>query len=75
MNRIDQLREHDVRKIAPELDPVSFLDLYVQSNFPQTVSHRSKEQKEAGMYPQGAVEDVQFKKIRSGTGFDNPALS
>lgn len=75
MNRLDQLRERDVRKTAPDLDPVSFLDLYVASNFPQTVSIPSKQQLAAGLSPQGSVEDVQFNKIRSGTGFDNPALS
>jgi hypothetical protein len=29
-----QLRERDVRKLAPELDAGSFMQLYMESNFP-----------------------------------------
>lgn len=75
MNRFDQLKERDVRKTAPDLDPVSFLDLYVASTFPQTSAIPSKQQLDVGITPQGSMEDVQFKKIRSGTGFDNPAVN
>jgi len=73
MNRLAQLQEKDVRKTAPPLDPVSFLDAYVASTFPQTAALPSKKQKDLGVYPQGSPEDVQFKKVRTGTGFDNPA--
>lgn len=74
--REQQLRERDVRRIAPELDPVSFLDAYVASNFPQTAAFRSEEQKELGVMPQGDKGDVNYKKKPlSGTSFDNPAGS
>jgi hypothetical protein len=47
--------------------------MYVASTFPQTAALPSKEQKDLGVYPQGSSKDVQFKKVRTGTGFDNPA--
>jgi hypothetical protein len=72
--RQQQLREHDVRRTAPELDPVSFLSMYLKSNFPQTASHRSPEQKLEGIFPQADSKDVNYtKKPLSGTSFDNPA--
>jgi hypothetical protein len=72
--REQQLREKDVRKIAPPLDAASFLALYVASNFPQTAALPSEEQKALGVMPQGETEGVNYKKKPlSGTSFDNPA--
>lgn len=74
--REQQLRERDVRRIAPELDPVSFLDAYVASNFPQTAAFKSDEQREDGIMPQAETGGVNYKKKPlSGTSFDNPAGS
>lgn len=76
MERIDQLKDKDVRQDAPSIDPTSFLDLYVKSNFPQTAAIPSKEQRELGIFPPTAQNDVKLnKKPTSGTGFDNPASS
>ena len=75
MDRRQQLFDQDVRKTAPSLDPVSFLDLYVSSNFPQTAALPSKEQSERGVTPQMEVKDVNLqKKIPSGTQFDRPQV-
>ena len=72
--RQQQLKEHDVRRTAPELDPSSFLAMYMKSNFPQTAAHRSPEQKLEGVFPQSDSNDVNYKKKPlSGTSFDNPA--
>lgn len=72
--REQQLKEHDVRRIAPAMDPGSFLTLYMKSNFPQTAAHRSPEQKLEGVFPQADPKDVNYKKKPlSGTSFDNPA--
>ena len=72
--REHQLRERDVRKTAPLLDPSSFLSLYIASNFPQTAALPSAEQKLMGIMPKGDAEDVNYKKKPlSGTSFDNPA--
>ena len=74
--REQQLKERDVRRVAPDLDPLSFLDLYVASNFPQTASRPSPEQKLLGVVPQNDSESVKYnKKPLSGTSFDNPAGS
>jgi hypothetical protein len=76
MDRRQQLFDQDVRKTAPALDPVSFLDMYVQSNFPQTAALPSGEQRERGVVPQMEVKDVNLqKKIPSGTQFDRPQVS
>jgi hypothetical protein len=72
--RQQQLREHDVRLAAPDLEPQSFLALYIESNFPQTAALGSREQKLAGIFPQANSNDVNYtKKPLSGTSFDNPA--
>lgn len=76
MDRRQQLFDQDVRKTAPALDPVSFLDMYVQSNFPQTAALPSEEQRERGVAPQMEVKDVNLqKKIPSGTQFDRPQVN
>lgn len=72
--REEQLRERDVRKTAPLLDPASFLALYISSDFPQTAALPSEKQKLFGVLPQGSAEDVNYKKKPlSGTSYDNPA--
>lgn len=72
--RQQQLQERDVRRGAPELDPVSFLSMYMESNFPQTAAYQSAQQKLAGIFPQANPNDVNYtKKPLSGTSFDNPA--
>lgn len=71
--REQQLRERDVRRTAPDLDPSSFLSLYLASNFPQTSAHPSKEQKLLGVLPQEETKGVNYnKKPLSGTSYDNP---
>jgi len=75
-DRLQQLRENDVRDSsgAAKLDPVSFLSLYLASNFPQTAAIPSKEQLAAGVYPNVNPVGVDLaKKPLSGTSFDNPA--
>ncbi len=73
-DRMRELRERDVRRTAPGLDPTSFLDMYVSSNFPQTSALPSPEQKSLGVQPQLQDKEVKLKQnIKAGTGFDNPA--
>ena len=73
-DRFKELKERDVRRTAPELDPTSFLDMYVASNFPQTSALPSAEQKALGVQPQAQDKEVNFKQnMKAGTGFDNPA--
>jgi hypothetical protein len=75
-DRERQLRERDVRKDAPEIDPTTFLSLYLESNFPQTATYPSKDQVERGIIPKDELDDVRYnKKPLSGTSFDNPARS
>ena len=50
--REQQLKEADVRRDAPDLNPSSFLSLYIRSNFPQTVSLPSKRQLMLNLAPQ-----------------------
>lgn len=72
--REDQLRERDVRRTAPELDPFSFLSLYIRSTFPQTAALPSAEQRSLGVIAQANPNGVDYKKKPlSGTSFDNPA--
>jgi hypothetical protein len=72
--REEQLRERDVRKTAPLLNPSSFLELYIASNFPQTAALPSEKQQLLGVMPQASGEDVNYKKKPlSGTSYDNPA--
>jgi hypothetical protein len=74
--REQQLRELDVRRDSPPLNPSSFLSLYIRSNFPQTASLPSKHQLSLGIIPPGETEGVKSnKKIPSGTSYDNPAGS
>jgi len=74
--REQQLRELDVRKDAPDLNPSSFLSLYIKSNFPQTAALPSRNQLSLGIIPLGETEGVKSSmKIPSGTSYDNPAGS
>jgi hypothetical protein len=76
MDRFAQLKEMDVKRIAPDLDANEFLKLYLTSNFPQTAAWPSADQKDLGVFPQSVEEDVNYKKKPlSGTSFDNPARS
>lgn len=71
-----QLRERDVRKDAPELDPGAFLEAYIRSNFIQTATMPSPEQKERGIFTPGPDNLLQLsKKPLSGTSYDNPGRS
>ena len=47
-DREKQLKERDVRKLAPELDANSFMQMYMESNFPQTSALPSPEQSQRG---------------------------
>lgn len=73
MDRTQQLQERDVRRLAPEANPVEFMRRYIFSNFPETVSLPSQEQKE-NLVPQQNKEDSLklMKKPRQGTTYDNP---
>lgn len=73
-SREQQLREKDVRRDAPELDPSLFLKLYMASTFPQTSALPSPEQRN-NIVPSNSPEDQlkSDKKIAlSGTQYDNP---
>lgn len=71
-----QLRERDVRKNAPELDPNAFLQAYIRSNFPQTAVMPSPEQKAANAVATTPDSLLQLdKKAPTGTSYDNPGLS
>lgn len=68
-----RLRERDVRKDAPQLRAEDFLRLYLESNFPQTASYPSKEQKEQKVVVQPKQDTLDYvKKPQSGTSFDRP---
>ena len=74
MDRAKQLRERDVRRGAPEVNPGDFLRRYLLSNFVETGSHPSKQQKEALTPPTQDKENSlkYMKKPRQGTTYDNP---
>lgn len=72
--KIQKLKEKDVRDQFDELQPNAFLNAYIKSNFPQTVSLASREQKkqlERGQMPAQPINYM--KKPANGTSFDNPA--
>lgn len=72
--QIQKLKELDVREGFEQLKPEMFLAAYLQSNFPQTISHPSKEQKEQLERGQTPAQPVNYmKKPSSGISFDNPA--
>ncbi len=72
-NRERQLRERDVRKLAPELDADNFMQMYMESNFPQTAAIPSAGQLNQGLDVQQGTDDLKLmKKPLSGTKYDNP---
>jgi hypothetical protein len=71
--RQQQLRERDVRKLAPALDPNNFMRMYIESNFPQTVALPSQQQLSVGLGNIKAEDPLKLaKKPLSGTKYDNP---
>jgi len=71
--RQQQLRERDVRKLAPALDPNNFMHMYIESNFPQTVAFPSQQQLSVGLGNIKAEDPLKLaKKPLSGTKYDNP---
>ena len=71
--REKQLRERDVKKLAPELDAGTFMQLYMESNFPQTASLPSQQQMQRGLDTNTGTNDLKLmKKPLSGTKYDNP---
>lgn len=71
--RQQQLRERDVRKLSPELNADTFMQLYMESNFPQTASLPSPQQMQRGLDSNYQVDDLKsMKKPLSGTKYDNP---
>lgn len=71
--RQQQLRERDVRKLSSELDPVTFMRLYIESNFPQTTAYPSPLQLERGLDVNNQEDPIKLiKKPLSGTSYDNP---
>lgn len=72
--REQQLRERDVRRDAPALDPGSFLKMYIASTFPQTAALPSREQRENLVATNNPEDQVKSNKkmALSGTQYDNP---
>jgi len=72
-----QLRERDVRKLSPELNADTFMQLYMESNFPQTSALPSPQQMQRGLDNQQLTDSLKLKqtKPKTGTGYDNPGLS
>jgi hypothetical protein len=74
--REQQLREQDVRKFAPNMNPSEFLRRYLVSNFPQTAAIPSREQKETVMPIYSEQNDLKFKqKPLSGIQYDKPGVT
>jgi hypothetical protein len=71
--RQQQLRERDVRKLAPALDPNNFMRMYIESNFPQTIALPSQQQLSMGLGNIKPEDPLKLaKKPLSGTKYDNP---
>ena len=71
--RQQQLRERDVRKLAPPLDANTFMRLYMESNFPQTSAYPSAMQLERNVNTENQQDPINLgKKPLSGTSYDNP---
>ena len=72
-----QLRERDVRKLSPELDALTFMRMYVESNFPQTAALPSPQQMRLGpanQFSLNGLDSNQAKPLK-GTSYDNPGVS
>lgn len=73
MKRIDQLQERDVKQEAPETNTDDFLRRYLASNFPETVSHPSSQQKSMAVESQNPQDSLKYmQKPRQGIKYDNP---
>lgn len=71
---LQKLKEVDLRDHFEELNPNKFLSSYLASNFPQTIAHPSKQQKEQLKQGQMPSQPVNYmKKPSSGISFDSPA--
>lgn len=72
--REQQLRERDVRRDAPALDPGLFLKMYMASTFPQTAALPSPEQLQNMVATNNPEDQVKSNKkmALSGTQYDNP---
>jgi hypothetical protein len=71
--RQQQLRERDVRKLSPGLDPNTFMLMYMESNFPQTSALPSPQQMQRGLDTNNQQDPIKLmKKPLSGTQYDNP---
>ena len=70
--REQQLKERDVRRLSPAMNPVEFMQLYITSTFPQTISLPSSEQKQ-GLITMNSEDNTLklMKKPLSGTKYDN----
>ena len=69
--RQQQLRERDVRKLSPELNADNFMQMYLESNFPQTTALPSAQQLQRGFDNQ--QDPIKLtKKFPSGTKYYNP---
>jgi len=76
MDRAQQLRERDVRRDAPEQDPVDFMNRYLASNFPQTAGIPSKEQKDLVLPMLNKQDPVNLdQKTKSGIKYDDPGAN
>ena len=64
-DREKQLKERDVRKLAPELDANSFMQMYMESNFPQTSALPSPEQSQRGLDVNQAQDDYLMQLLMS----------
>jgi len=74
-SREKQLLERDVRKEAPEQNPMEFLQRYISSNFPQTMSLPSNEQKHNQVPVNNSENTLKLDhKPLSGTQYDNPGV-
>lgn len=72
-HKLQKLKEVDLRDHFEEQNPTNFLSAYLKSNFPQTIAHPSKEQKEQLARGQMPAQPVNYmKKPSSGISFDNP---
>jgi len=69
-----RLKEMDVRRDAPDLDPGTFLKMYIASTFPQTSALPSPEQLQNMVASNSPEDDLKSNKkmALSGTQYDNP---
>ena len=73
MDRAKQLRERDVRQFAPQTNSADFLSRYLASNFPETASIPSQDQKGLLMQARSKEDGLKYmQKPRQGTTYDNP---